>query len=66
MSQQSPPQANPTVVQVPSNDALQAAINRHVAKAAETVACIPPQLRTILSKSEAQTRSASTRVLGKT
>lgn len=38
----------------PSNDALQAAINRHVAKSAEAVARIPSQLRTIVSKSEAQ------------
>lgn len=39
---------------------LQAAIDRHVARSEQTVARIPPHLRTILSKSEAQARSAST------
>lgn len=55
MSQQS---TNPAPVQKPSNEALQAAIVRHVAKSAQTVSRIPPQMRTILSMSEAQTRSS--------
>jgi hypothetical protein len=50
MSQQ-PSQTNPAPER-PSKEALKASIDRHVARSAETVACIPPQLRTILSKTE--------------
>lgn len=58
MSQQPNNRTNPAPVQKPSNEALQAAIDRHVAKSAQTVSRIPPQQRTIVSKSEAQSRSA--------
>lgn len=48
----------------PTNEALQAAIHRHVTKAAQTVSRIPPQQRTILTKTEAQSRQAGAAVHG--
>lgn len=65
MSQQSPHRTNPAPVQKPSNEALQAAMDRHVAKSAQTVSKIPPQLRTILSKTEALNRGAGAVIHGK-
>lgn len=64
MSQQPTHPTNPAPVQKPSSEALQAAIDRHVARSAQTVSRIPPQLRTILSKSEAENRGAGAVIRG--
>lgn len=64
MNQQPTRPTNAAPVRQPTTEALQAAINRHVARSADTVSRIPHQSRTIVSKSEVQNRAAGAVIRG--
>lgn len=60
MSQNPTQQVRTPTIPRAQNDALQAAIARHVAKSAQTVSRIPAQQRTILTRAEALRLNGST------